>query len=187
MSPGPRSCGFVTGGALPTARARSPCNVPMLALSHHSLASHRLWAHPFQPQAAPHGPAALLSPLAPFRATLAGPQGCSSFQSTGAWWIELPVLQAPLLLWFWESLRSSRHQLPHWLPHHRPWSRGNWGSPISRLNSRDESVFQAKHPVLPTPPPNQPFPVSQPPKLQLVSESSWECVSSFWSRAGEVN
>lgn len=38
--------------------------------------------HPLQPQAAPHVPPALLSPLAPFRATLAGPQACSSFPAT---------------------------------------------------------------------------------------------------------
>lgn len=46
-----------------------------------TLGSHRLWAHPFQPQVAPHIPPALLRPLAPFRTTLAESQGCSSFST----------------------------------------------------------------------------------------------------------
>lgn len=142
-------------------------------------------AHPFQPQGAPHVPPALLSPLAQVRATLLGLRGAAASQPLG-WVNRAACSPSPTSSLVLEKPSELQTPTPSSTAHHEHWSCGNWGRSISRLISRDKSIFQAKQPVLP-PPPAQPFPVSQPPKLQLVNESSWECVSPFWSRAARVN
>lgn len=126
-----------------------------------TLGSHRLWAHPFQSQVAPHIPPALLRPLAPFRTTLAESQGCSSFSAT---------MQGEQSCLFSKPCFSSCFGKAFRAPDTN--SLTNTGAvaigavPFQGLIPEVNPYFR---PNILCFPPAQPFPLSQLPKQQLVS------------------